>query len=189
MTTFQVEKLILLDACAPGPVPMDVFLVRHLTEVRCLIDQEEKNEKRQIVCKTYDDALNFLINSRWSQVNTEAAKPLLNRCLVKTEEGYTFTNDPRVRSEIKPAICEEQHYDNVRRIKCPVLVIIAKNSEQSWFNKTPFIVKVLSILENSHFTSKVVEVPGNHCVHNNNPELVAEEIDRFLRSANQKSKY
>lgn len=115
-------------------------------------------------------------------------EPMLKRCLVKTDKGYKFTTDLRARDQISPCLGADALLHHFSRIKCPVLVILGKKSELSYFHTNPgFFMDVLNSFNKCHPLSRVVAVNGDHCVHNNNPEIVAPIINKFL--LNQLSKY
>lgn len=176
---FQVDKLILIDAISPSPVPREIFLIFHHNQAKDAFKLEAGNRKPTLY--SYEEALSQITNKRMSQLKAEAAKFLLERNLKKIGSKYAFTTDPRIRSEIKPAIGEDVLLDQFRQIKCPVLVILAKNSEIFSLVTSPgFYATVLDILERTHVTSTTVRVAGNHCVHNNQPEVIAPIINKFL---------
>lgn len=184
----QVEKLILIDAISPTPVPSEVFLVFHRNEMNDVIELEEVNRKP--TSYTYEEAFLQVASKRMSTLTREAGKPVLDRSLQESNGKFVFTTDPRIRREIKPAIGQDVILDQIKRIKCPVLVILAKDSEQFWLLNSPgFYTRVLDILKRTHSRSAVVRVVGNHCVHNNQPEIIAPIVNGFLLDTRGNSKF
>ncbi|KAK6635980.1 hypothetical protein RUM43_009632 [Polyplax serrata] len=186
--TNKVEKLILIDAISPTPVPSEVFLVFHRNEMNDVIELEEVNRKP--TSYTYEEAFLQVASKRMSTLTREAGKPVLDRSLQESNGKFVFTTDPRIRREIKPAIGQDVILDQIKRIKCPVLVILAKDSEQFWLLNSPgFYTRVLDILKRTHSRSAVVRVVGNHCVHNNQPEIIAPIVNGFLLDTRGNSKF
>lgn len=185
----KVEKLILLDMCAPFPTPKEVCLVRHAVATEVMLKKEEKLNK----CLprsdfTYEEAISFATNNRWSKLPRECIEPIVKRSLEKTDKGYKFTTDPRARDMVDPALSPEVILHHFSTIKCPVLIILGEKSEMNYFHTDQgFYMEVISTFEKCHPLSKVVGVNGDHWVHNNNPEIVAPVINKFL--LNQLSKY
>ena len=151
-----------------------------------IIKSEENKEHTTFY--SYDEALAQVAEKRMSKLKPEAAKFLLKRCLKKNGEKYSFTTDSRIKSEIKPAMTAEIIIDQIKQIKCPVLLILANNSEQfSLLNSSGFFSSALEILKQNNSSSRVIRIVGNHCVHNNQPEIIAPIICNFLSEI--KSKY
>lgn len=165
-----------------------MHLFRYRQETENLLKWEEKFKNAKNPCfKTYEEALSTFMKTRWTKLNLESAELILKRCLKKTDEGYVLTMDPRARILIVPVFDEGFYHRIYSEIKCPVLIILADESEMTYVLESSYYLEFYKIYQKTHALSKIVKVKGNHCVHTNSPEVVAPVINQFLLS--QQSKY
>jgi len=105
----RVKKLVLLDAIGPFYTRTD----RYLSHNRLLLDNilrtEEQFSSKKRPVYTYQEAVDRIMTSRYSQFTEEAAKILIKRSLTKSSDnGFVFTPDQRLKVHLTSFLNEEQ---------------------------------------------------------------------------------
>lgn len=173
-----VKKLIMLDTVHIYPVSVKEFKYYLINSFDNSIKLMEKLKTGTPPTYTYEEALSKLLNGRnGTPLTTEAATALIQRAVEPTKDGrYSFTVDQRMKNFINPVhdfryILESMKEDPVT---CPILIILGEQSI------TKVHMKPL-IQELKTWSNVFIEyVDGYHDVHNNNPDIVAPFINKFL---------
>ncbi|XP_028149129.1 serine hydrolase-like protein isoform X2 [Diabrotica virgifera virgifera] len=177
-----VDKLIALDALPFFPIePKDA-----ITNVRLILNKTVELQQKLNPSYTYEEILEITKKRRYKgeKLTSEAAEPLLKRCLEPTGDGkFVVTTDPRVSWPFIPYNDTRYKLASLKTdpIRCPVLIIFAKSND--WPRKTfQKLYEHLPKLKNVN----IVYIEGKHDVHNKNPELVAPHVSKFLLAQNSK---
>lgn len=166
----RVSKLLLIEALGPVTSPISQtndWLSKAVSHRRAVKD------KRKPIYETFDEALNT--RAEVSKIAPKLIKPLVERALMLTEGGYTWKADARLRIPSSIRASEEQIRELLPKIKCPVLMIEAKEgllTEESadYIQQRKSLVNDLTI----HL------MDGGHHLHLEYPKAVAAEILAFL---------
>ncbi|XP_008413206.1 serine hydrolase-like protein [Poecilia reticulata] len=178
----MVDALVLLDSYGflpTDPKEMPRVLRQGLDE---LIEFEKKVENKKTRVYTYEKAVERLLAGNPS-LTEESAKILLERGLVKVEGGVLFSRDFRINLTNVVRISLEQSLGLQSSIQASVLVVLAENGFEKMFadsDQKKNISALLQAYRDRHNT--VVQVPGDHHVHLNNPEVVAPLVSEFLQN-------
>lgn len=171
-----VEKLIIIDAISHRPFIDEkhvLFSIRLWIEEFMTLD--ERLQKHHQPVYSYQEAFHKLTN-RDSYVTAEAAKILTERSLKKTENGYVFRMDQRLKMNLFPALCTSVMTDALEHIRCRVLFIYSTERHEVYKDLFKEIYSIISTKPN--FIVQVVH--GNHEVHQNSPERIVKLIDEFF---------
>ncbi|XP_027874870.1 serine hydrolase-like protein [Xiphophorus couchianus] len=178
----MVDALVLLDSYGflpTDPKEMPRILRQGLDE---MIQFEKKMEEKKMRVYTYEKAVERLLAGNPS-LTEESAKILLERGLVKVEGGVLFSRDFRINLRNVVRISLEQSLELQSSIEAPVLVVLAESGFEKMFvesDQKKYTSALLQAFRDRHNT--VVQVPGNHHVHLNNPEVVAPVVSEFLQN-------
>jgi pimeloyl-ACP methyl ester carboxylesterase len=112
---------------------------------------------------------------RDSDLDTEAARLLVERGSEEVDGGVRFTHDPRLRTRSRTRLTENQVLAFLAAIECPVLAVRAL---QGW----PFPEDVVAARLKTIQHLETAEIEGGHHVHLTHPERVASLINQFLSS-------
>lgn len=175
-----VLKLVLLDTFYFYPITVDSFKQHMRERFENIISLNEKLSKGVSPCYTYEEALTkFMDNRAFGSLNKEAAEVLLKRCLIPTEDGlYKFSTNPRLKYIMQIFYGETFKNNFVRKhsVRCPILMIIAKDSTALIELHTVFLKE----LKRKNKFCQIKVVKGDHNVHNNHPDTVAPFVAHFL---------
>lgn len=164
----KVSKLILIEGLGPLAAPADDTPNRLR---RSIMQYAELPFKKMPIYPSVEEALE--IRRKFSQMSTEAARPIVTRGLKKIEGGYTWRTDPRLKMESPYRMTEEQISSCLKQISCPVLWIRAN---QGMNLETFMSVERQKTIKNL----KTLRLDGNHFVHLESPNEVAKAILDFI---------
>lgn len=181
----KVDKLIILDTVSLFPIPANNFIDYFADKMESHVYLMKKLENGTAPTYTYEKAVEKIAENRRgnSEITEEAALALAERGLIKVGENrYKFSIDQRLKQFINPQHDFRYILDSMkeRNIKCPVLIILGKKSQQQQIFMKP-ILKQYQKMPNIRI--KIVE--GNHDLHNNTPENAAPYIRKFLEVSNK----
>lgn len=182
----HILKLILLDCFYLFPIEAKNFKEALRTRIDGLIKINKNTANRKPSYVTFDEAINKMVDARFAGMvlYKEAAKPIANRGLVDQGNGlYNFSADPRMKYFTNLMASFEYLGDVVNKypLVCPVLIIYCSDSD--------FQCYLLKSVINEYKKCKnvsIVQVPGSHDVHNNNPEIVTPLVSKFLTNVASK---
>ncbi|KAJ0169853.1 hypothetical protein K1T71_014459 [Dendrolimus kikuchii] len=126
---------------------------------------------------SYEKARELLINARG--LTEEASEHAIERVLTPVADGlYRFTFDQRMKRVPVLPFSGEILQRIYTTSKTPTLGIIASQTLAAGvFDRTPFVTDP-KLWPHMNYSCKVVE--GGHDVHINSPELMADDIGKFL---------
>ncbi len=106
-------------------------------------------------------------------INKQAAEILLQRGLIKTETGWQWSTDPRLLLPTPSIMTEEQVLYFLSEITAPTCLI---RPNQGY----PFPLAKMEKRMNQVKLLSVVELPGSHHIHLEEPNIVAPHLNLFF---------
>lgn len=172
----RLEKIIALDGFLP-------FLIGDLLSYIQDIYKLDSYTNNSEALYTKEEVMYALRFKRMETLTTDAAEALFTRAVTKVGNLYRFNRDTRLRYVVRPLFTMEQHKEVLKKFSTKILIIITDSSTRR--DSLMYAVKeIISISDKSKFT--VVNVSGNHDVHNNYPERVAPYVCEFLNDLQSK---
>lgn len=178
-----IESLVMVDCVGPASVHPEntVELMRNYCD--SLLAIESKSTKRPPPSYTYEQAVNVILTKRPSKLTRQSVDALIKRSLLKRPDGhYSFSMDQRLKINYSRMFSPMQHMVVIQSIKCPVLYLYALENE---LHKLPD-AKLTRKMYKSNTNVRIVKINGNHDVHLNHPERIADLISEFLLSERSK---
>ncbi|XP_020331911.2 serine hydrolase-like protein isoform X2 [Oncorhynchus kisutch] len=146
-----------------------------------MLEFEKKKDEKKEKVYTYENALMRLLAAN-PTLSEQSAHILLERGLAQVEGGVVFTRDFRINLKNVVRVSLEQSLELQSRIQARVLVVLAEEGFEKMFSepqqKTFTSTLLLGYKDQS---GMVVNVPGDHHVHLNTPETVAQLVTDFLQ--------
>lgn len=167
----RLEKIVALDGFLP-------FVVKDIVPYIQDVYNLNAYAKDSNILYTKDEVMHALQFKRFETLRTGAAEALFKRAVTKVGDLYKFNRDTRLRHVVRPFFTLEQHKEIFKKYTTKTLIIIADSSVR--VNILLQIVKTLPTIINKTELFTVIQVRGNHDVHNNYPEWVAPHICKFL---------
>lgn len=165
----RIHKLVLLEGA--GPLAADAAMAP--TQLaKALEDEARAAEASPRIFPNMEAAVAARL--RDSDLDTEAARLLVERGSEETEDGVRFTHDPRLRTRSRVRLTENQVLAFLSAITCPVLAVRAL---QGWPFPEDLVMARLKTIQKL----ETAEVEGGHHVHLTHPERVAPVINEFLK--------
>jgi pimeloyl-ACP methyl ester carboxylesterase len=165
----RVGRLVLLEGIGPLTEESDQAPTRL---ARALLEERSKRGRRPTV-HADRKAVIERIGRSVHQLSREAAETLLTRGLKDVQGGVTWRSDPRLRIASRVRLTEAQVLAFLRAIACPTLLVRASAGY-------PFAALQADARLRAIGDVELVELPGTHHVHLEDPEPVAAAIARFL---------
>ncbi|KAM6137094.1 LOW QUALITY PROTEIN: serine hydrolase-like protein 2 [Pterocles gutturalis] len=182
----MVDKLILLENLGFLLAPEDTE--EWLKSKRMVIDRLLSLEAKQQTPKARspEAALQRLLEAN-RHLTAEGGAILLQRGATETPAGLVYNRDMRVRMHNEVSFTVEQCVKLLQKIQDRVLIILAQDGlfvPHKLDNRK--LVKALREAFESTLKEHIqlVEVPGSHFVHLNEPEVVSGIISNFLTVQN-----
>ena len=167
----RVDTLLLVEALGP----LTVAPAGALAQLRRALDERAAftNRKPLRIFPTLDDAIAVRVAA--SGISEAAARALVARGVQTVDGGYVWSSDPRLTLASPQRFTEEQVLAMLAGVRAPTLLILAEPAT--------------SYLHTSMMTSRaaqvagidVVHLPGNHHLHLEDANAVAEPIAAFAR--------
>jgi len=178
----HVASLVMIDSAGPVPLyPQDtVKWMRTVCDRLLVIERKAASGSPPLY--TREQAINLLMTKRPSKLTRSSAEVLVERSLVDRPGGYVFSMDQRLKILYNNLFSPIQYAAVVNSIQCPVLQLRASDNP---VQKNPH-VKFTRKMYKSNPNVRVVKVNGNHDVHLNHPERIADLINKFLLSERSK---
>lgn len=164
-----IERLVLLEGL--GPL---TEAAKHAPErlAKALGDEELARGKPPAVYRDRE-----LVESRLgvtaSKLSQAAAGILLQRALVDVSDGVAWRTDRRLRLASRMRMTDAQVIAFLERIACPTLLVRATDG-------FPFATEAAGRRTEAIADLQIVELPGRHHVHLEDPEAVANVVRPFL---------
>jgi pimeloyl-ACP methyl ester carboxylesterase len=172
----RIERMVLLDGFGPKSAPPEQApeqLAKELHERNILAGKTSR------AFASPDEAVATI--AQVHGIAPESAALLMKRGLEKVgpdEDGrfvWNFTYDLRLRSTTRLYLSEEQVLAFFARITCPTLLI---RPRQGWPFDKAIVEGRIDAIDDVRF----IEVEGNHHVHLDHPERVAQHVQDFLHT-------
>ncbi|XP_022172400.1 serine hydrolase-like protein isoform X3 [Myzus persicae] len=179
----HVASLVMIDCAGPEPVHAQ-DTVKWL-RIMCdgLLTIERKAKSGSPPSYTREQAVDALMTKRPSKLTRNSANVLVERSLVDRPDGrHAFSMDQRLKVSYNPMFTPIQYMAVVNSIRCPVLHLRATENP---LQKTPEN-KLARKMYKSNPNVRLVKVNGNHDVHLNHPERIADLINTFLLTERNK---
>ncbi|EDM15641.1 similar to serine hydolase like protein, isoforms Serhl-2 (predicted) [Rattus norvegicus] len=183
----MVDKLILLDST---PLLMDLNEVENImTYRRKNIEQTLKVEDSQKPPGIFspEEMLHELLTKN-SHLNEDCGELLLQRGTTKVAEGLVLNRDQRLSwpQYSFDFMGKELTMHSLRRLQASVLIIKALDGyydvrRENDLNKASFLLMLDILRSTLKERFQFVEIPGNHYIHMNKPQIVADIIRSFLQ--------
>jgi pimeloyl-ACP methyl ester carboxylesterase len=165
----RINKLALIDGL--GPLVMDENeLPEHLAQA---ILKSEKPNRNPAVYSTMDDAVQARVKGGLP-ISEKAARCLVERALVKTDDGFMWRSDARLKLPSLFRMSESQALAFIKKITVPVCLLADEQltfAEQSYSPARQLLVKDLTV---HHFKG------GHHLHMDGDVELVAQTLNSFF---------
>ncbi|XP_064862223.1 serine hydrolase-like protein isoform X2 [Oncorhynchus nerka] len=176
----MVDSVVLLDSY--GFLPTDAELHTVIRQgLEGMLEFEKKKDGKKEKVYTYENALMRLLAANPS-LSEQSAHILLERGLAQVEGGVVFTRDFRINLKNVVRVSLEQSLELQSRIQARVLVVLAEEGFEKMFSEPQQKTFTSTLLQGYKDQSgMVVNVPGDHHVHLNTPETVAQLITDFLQ--------
>uniref|UniRef100_A0A4W5P4E3 Serine hydrolase like n=1 Tax=Hucho hucho TaxID=62062 RepID=A0A4W5P4E3_9TELE len=177
----MVESLVHLDSY--GFLPTDAKELHTVIRqgFEGMLEFEKKKDEKKEKVYTYENALKRLLAANPS-LSEQSAHILLERGLAQVEGGVVFTRDFRINLRNVVRVSLEQSLELQSRIQARVLVVLAEQGFEKMFSEPQQKTFTTTLLQGYKDQSgMVVNVPGDHHVHLNTPETVAQIVTDFLQ--------
>ncbi|EDV24979.1 uncharacterized protein TRIADDRAFT_56446 [Trichoplax adhaerens] len=117
-----------------------------------------------------------------NSLTDDAAKILIDRGTVKSENGYLFVRDP-VLYQSTLRMAREVQLEIVSRIKAKTLIVLAEDGFILKGVDAAVLARLLEAYKKSTSLYKQVTVPGKHHIHLTDPESISQIICDFLNDS------
>lgn len=177
-----IESLVMIDSGPTSIQPQQtVQFMRKLCDKLLTVESKIKNGSPPLY--TYEELINMSITRRNSKITRECADLLVKRSLQNHPNGrYSLNKDQRLKINFNLMLSPAQHMELIYNIKCPVLFLSA--TENQTLKKIEY--KLVRKMYKCNPNVQVIKVNGDHSVHMNDPEQIANLINKFLLSENSK---
>ncbi|KAJ8377362.1 hypothetical protein AAFF_G00260910 [Aldrovandia affinis] len=178
----MVESLVLLDSFGFLPSAMKHlpgFMRRGVEE---MVEFEKEKEERGEKVYMYEKAVERLMTAN-PTLSEQSVHILLERGCKQVEGGVVFNRDHRINLTNILRFSLEHSLEFQSRIQARVLVVLAEEGFKKVFS-APEQEKLMSDLLKGYTDQggSVVIVPGDHHVHLNSPETVAQIVTDYLQA-------
>jgi pimeloyl-ACP methyl ester carboxylesterase len=165
----RIQRMVLIDGL--GPLTEDP---KHAAErlTKALRDEVHKQGRTATIHRTREDAVKRL-RTAMARIGREGAETLVARGLREVDGGFMWRSDPRLRLASRVRLTEEQVLVILRAVECPTLLVRCGDGYP--FAPTAHSARVAALRE-----STMIEIPGGHHVHLDDPEPVAAAVREHL---------
>ncbi|XP_050770980.1 serine hydrolase-like protein 2 isoform X2 [Gymnogyps californianus] len=187
----MVDKLILLESLGflLAPEDTEAWLKSKRMVIDTLLSLEAKQQAPK--ARSPEAALHRLLEAN-GHLTAEGGAILLQRGATETPAGLVYNRDMRVHMETQESFTVERCVNLLQKIQDRVLIILAQDGlliPHKLDSRTQFMKTLREAFESTlkeHI--QLVEVPGSHFVHLNEPEVVSGIISKFLTAQNARAR-
>ncbi|KAM6213852.1 LOW QUALITY PROTEIN: serine hydrolase-like protein 2 [Sarcoramphus papa] len=187
----MVDKLILLESLGflLAPEDTEAWLKSKRMVIDTLLSLEAKQQTPK--ARSPEAALQRLLEAN-GHLTAEGGAILLQRGATETPAGLVYNRDMRVHMETQESFTVERCVNLLQKIQDRVLIILAQDGllvPHKLDSRTHFMKALREAFESTlkeHI--QLVEVPGSHFVHLNEPEVVSGIISKFLTAQNARAR-
>ncbi|KAJ8001775.1 hypothetical protein DPEC_G00172930 [Dallia pectoralis] len=177
----MVESVVLLDSYGFLPTKSKDLYKSMRPGFEDMLQFEKKKDEKSEKVYTYENAVIRLMAANPS-LSEQSARILLERGLTEVEGGFLFSRDYRLNLSNVARLSVGQSLALQSRIQAKVLVVLAEEGFEKMFSKPEQKEYTSALLQGyKERQGRVVDVPGDHHVHLNTPENVAQIVTDFLR--------
>ncbi|XP_031456170.1 serine hydrolase-like protein 2 isoform X2 [Phasianus colchicus] len=186
----MVDKLILLENLGflLAPEDTEAWLKSKRLAIDRLLSLEAKQQAPK--ARSPEAALQRLLEAN-RHLTAEGGAILLQRGATETPTGLVYNRDMRVRTN-REYLTVEQCVKLLQKIKDRVLIILAQDGllvPHKLESRNQFVKSLREAFEHTLKEDvQLVEVPGSHFVHLNEPEVVSGIISNFLTAQNTRAR-
>uniref|UniRef100_A0A8V0YBB4 Serine hydrolase-like (pseudo n=1 Tax=Gallus gallus TaxID=9031 RepID=A0A8V0YBB4_CHICK len=186
----MVDKLILLENLGflLAPEDTEAWLKSKRLAIDRLLSLEAKQQAPK--ARSPEAALQRLLEAN-RHLTAEGGAILLQRGATETPTGLVYNRDMRVRTS-REYLTVEQCVKLLQKIKDRVLIILAQDGllvPHKLESRNQFVKSLREAFEHTLKEDiQLVEVPGSHFVHLNEPEVVSGIISNFLTAQNTRAR-
>ncbi|NP_001264302.1 serine hydrolase-like protein 2 isoform X1 [Gallus gallus] len=187
----MVDKLILLENLGflLAPEDTEAWLKSKRLAIDRLLSLEAKQQAPK--ARSPEAALQRLLEAN-RHLTAEGGAILLQRGATETPTGLVYNRDMRVRTQSREYLTVEQCVKLLQKIKDRVLIILAQDGllvPHKLESRNQFVKSLREAFEHTLKEDiQLVEVPGSHFVHLNEPEVVSGIISNFLTAQNTRAR-
>jgi pimeloyl-ACP methyl ester carboxylesterase len=164
----RVRRVVLLEGAGPLAADSEKAVEQLIS---ALADEAKAQAAEPRVFPDLESAVAARV--RDSDLDSEAARRLVERGTERVEGGVRFTHDPRLKTRTRLRFTEDQVHAFLAAIRCPVLAI---GATAGWPFPRALVEARLARIPN--LERAVVE--GGHHVHLTHPERVAPLVAAFF---------
>lgn len=175
----QVSKYISIDCARHQTAELPNTVIKALkTTMEKTLEFEQKLVPPEY---SYEELLDALWKGRHYQLSKESCEILLTRGMAKLENGKVyFSRDIRVKLNACGRLTLDELLELATKIKCDVLSIQAEDGVVRNDIKGDTYRKTVEVMIKNSSKSRHVILQGKHHLHLDNPEPVADLINKFL---------
>lgn len=187
----MVDKLILLENLGflLAPEDTEAWLKSKRLAIDRLLSLEAKQQAPK--ARSPEAALQRLLEAN-RHLTAEGGAILLQRGATETPTGLVYNRDMRARTQSREYLTVEQCVKLLQSIKDRVLIILAQDGllvPHKLEIRNQFVKSLREAYEHTLKEDiQLVEVPGSHFVHLNEPEVVSGIISNFLTAQNTRAR-
>ena len=175
----RIERLVLIDSFIPLPLANQDIIPLIKTYHDLTIEALNVKSVRQY---TKEEIMFGLMNMRKCSLKSEAAKALFERSVTNVgNDSYIYNRDYRLKFHLSPLLDLSQSSYILKSLKVKTLLLLATATTPQLKCNIPKLVATLDTLKNLN----IIEVVGNHDVHNNYPEHISLHITQFLTQSSK----
>ncbi|MFI4937400.1 MAG: alpha/beta fold hydrolase [Candidatus Berkiellales bacterium] len=168
----RIQAVALLDGLGPFTKPAS----QTPAQLRLFLEKmKAKGNKTKIHYASVDEAVKARLKA--NTINLEGARLLINRGLKQVSDGkWSWRTDPRLMLPPALLLTEEQVLAFLHEIVSPLYII---RPESGYPFSTEIVQGRLNVLK-ARQEINIMQLPGHHHLHMDNPTLVAESLQGFL---------
>ncbi|KAJ7425961.1 Serine hydrolase-like protein 2 [Willisornis vidua] len=187
----MVDKLILLESLGflLAPEDTEAWLKSKRRVIDRLLSLEAKQQPPK--ARSPEAALQRLLEAN-SHLTAEGGAILLQRGATETPAGLVYNRDMRAHTQSREYFTVDQCVKLLQKIQDRVLIIISQDGllvPHKLHSRNHFVKALREAFESTLKEQiQLVEVPGSHFVHLNEPEVVSGIISNFLTVQNTRAR-
>lgn len=164
----SVKSLVLIDATGPQTETAEQ-LPKRMARFHREMANPELHKSR--VFDNVDQAVESRL--RANKMKSESAKQIVERQLVKSDDGYRWRFDRKLRTASARYYTESQVRAILEAITCPVQCLLGDQGYMVNHKHTDSRLQCIDKLQ-------LQTLPGHHHFHMDTPDIVAPEINKFI---------
>ncbi len=164
----RVSRLIMVDGIGPQTEPAAALPERLARSVTQTLETRQRLKR---IYSTVEDAIDARLAA--TDMHPDNAALIVNRSLVKTDGGFTWRFDNKIRLPSPSYLSEEQVITCLGKVACPSLLVLASNGVKGVAEHATTRAAALK-------KGVVHSLEGNHHVHMDSADAVAAAIRKFF---------